>query len=104
MQADGLQWLFAVQADELIDLGVNRSAGLGGADRDGHDHLLRPGAPQRPKRCPHRRAGCEAVVDEDHLTAIDFERWQTSPKRALLSPSFQLFAIASLFSASRACT
>src|SRR5262245_5640656 len=76
-QADRVERLGGYCADDLVGFFLELFAGLGGADRNGHDDLSRALLAQGPYRGAHRRASGQAVVDQDDGTAADFG-WRTN--------------------------
>src|SRR5438128_997046 len=64
-QPDGPEGIGCLGADCLVRLALEFGAGFRGADRNGDDQLRWILLANRLRAGPHRRSGCQAVVDED---------------------------------------
>src|SRR2546428_519505 len=73
-EADGVERLRRGETDDLVGLLGEQLARVGGRRGNRDDHLGRPLASYTGGRGPHRRAGRETVVDENHRAAAQVER------------------------------
>jgi len=80
---DGVEVYRSVGADDLVGFLLESRARFGRADRDGDHDSLRPPLAESDDRCPHARAGGDAIVHEDHGAAANVERRAISSVEAL---------------------
>jgi len=90
-ESDGVERLGRHGTHDFVGLAQQRRARVARRDRHGDDDARRVTGGERFHRRPHRRAGGQAVIDEDHGAAGEIRIRAVAPVRALAPVQFREF-------------